>query len=301
MADEHVVGVDLGGTKILAGVVGADGRIRGTVERPTPTTSEEALLDALEAAVRELISADTLAVGFGVPARVDSRSGIVLGAVNVPLHDLVLGAEMGRRLGLPVGVENDASAAALAEFTHGAGRGARDMVMLTLGTGVGGGVVIDDKLYRGWAELGHVVVVAGGQPCQGNCHGHGHLEAHASGLAADRAAAAIYGPGTTAPLLLERARAGDERAIDALAEIGRLLGAAIGSLVNIFDPDVVIIGGGFGAAAGDLVLEPARAAARAEAIQPADTTLRIVEAELGDEAGLIGAGLVAFEALDGVR
>ena len=135
--------------------------------------------------------------------------------------------------------------------------------MLTLGTGVGGGLVIDDRLYRGWAELGHVVVVAGGQPCQGNCHGRGHLEAHASGLAADRAAAELYGPGADAPVLVARARAGDARAIEALGEIGRLLGAAIGSLVNIFDPDVVIVGGGFGAAAAELVLEPAREAARA--------------------------------------
>jgi glucokinase len=146
-----------------------------------------------------------------------------------------------------------------------------------------------------------VVVVAGGQPCQGNCHGRGHLEAHASGQAADRAAAALYGPEADAPFLVGRARDGDSAAIDALAEIGRLLGAAIGSLVNIFDPDVVIIGGGFGAAAGALLLDPARGAARAEAIQPADRTLRIVEAELGEEAGLIGAALVGFEALDGVR
>src|SRR5215475_9162662 len=108
MADEHVVGVDLGGTKILAGVVGVDGKIRGTVEHATPTASEGALLDALEAAVRELLSHDTKAVGFGVPARVDPHTGAVLGAVNVPLHDLVLGAEMERRLGLPAGVDNDA-------------------------------------------------------------------------------------------------------------------------------------------------------------------------------------------------
>ena len=202
---------------------------------------------------------------------------------------------------IPAGVENDGNAAALAEWRLGAGRGASDLIMLTLGTGVGGGLVIDDHLYRGWAELGHAVVVAGGQPCQGNCHGRGHLEAHASGLAADRAAATLFGPGSDAPVLVERARAGDAGAMAALAEIGRLLGAAIGSLVNIFDPDIVIVGGGFGAAAGDLVLEPARIAARAEAIQPADETLRIVEAELGDEAGLIGAALVAFEALDGKR
>jgi glucokinase len=299
--EERVIGVDLGGTKILAGQVTRDGAIGRTIEIATPAGDQEAVLAAVDGVVQDLLADGADAVGYGVPLNIDRRTGVALRAVNLPLHDVNFANRARERFGLPAGVENDANAAALAEWRHGAGRGVSNLVMYTLGTGVGGGVVIDDKLYRGWAELGHVVVVAGGQPCQGNCHGHGHLEAHASGLAADRAAAAIYGPGATAPLLLERAREGDERAIEALAEIGRLLGAAIGSLVNIFDPDVVIVGGGFGAAAGDLVLEPARTAARAEAIRPADTTLRIVEAELGDEAGLIGAGLVAFEALDGVR
>ena len=123
----------------------------------------------------------------------------------------------------------------------------------------------------------------------------------ASGLAADRAAATLYGPGADAPMLVERAREARRGAIESLAEIGRLLGVAIGSMVNIFDPDVVIVGGGFGAAAGDLVLEPARMRRAREALQPADAPLRIVQAALGDEAGLIGAALVGFEALDGVR
>ena len=116
-----------------------------------------------------------------------------------------------------------------------------------------------------------------------------------------RAAQALWGKDADAHLLVARAKDGAEDAVEALARIGQLLGAAIGSFVNIFDPDVVIIGGGFGAAAGDLVLEPARRSARREAITPADERLRIVEAELGDEAGLIGAALVGFEALDGER
>jgi glucokinase len=173
--------------------------------------------------------------------------------------------------------------------------------MLTLGTGVGGGIILDGRLYRGWAELGHVVVVAGGPPCQGNCHGHGHLEAVASGEAATRAARALWGDDADAHVLVTRAKAGDADAVAALEQIGGYVGAAIGSFVNTFDPDVVVIGGGFGAAAGDLVLGPALAAARREAIQPADERLTIVEAQLGDEAGLIGAALVAFEALDGER
>ncbi len=301
MDEERVIGVDLGGTKILAGLVARDGTIGRTIAIATPDGTQAEVLDAIDVVVADLLEDGAAAIGYGVPLNIDRRTGVALRAVNLPLHQVHFPDRARERFGLPAGVENDGNAAALAEWRLGAGRGASDLIMLTLGTGVGGGVVIDDHLYRGWAELGHVVVVAGGQPCQGNCHGRGHLEAHASGLAADRAAAALFGPGADAKVLVERAGAGDAAAVEALAEIGRLLGAAIGSLANIFDPDVVIIGGGFGAAAGDLVLEPARIAARAEAIQPADETLQIVEAELGDEAGLIGAALVAYEALDGVR
>jgi len=299
--EERVIGVDLGGTKIRAGLVARDGTIGRTIEIATPDASQDQVLSALDGVVSDLMTDGAAAIGFGVPLNIDRRSGVALRAVNLPLHNVHFPNLARERHGVPAGVENDGNAAALAEWRLGAGRDVSNLIMLTLGTGVGGGIVIDDRLYRGWAELGHVVVVAGGQPCQGNCHGRGHLEAHASGLAADRAAAQLYGPGAGAPVLLERAAAGDEQATGALAEIGRLLGAAIGSLVNIFAPDVVLIGGGFGAAAGDLVLEPARAAARSEAIEPADGTLRIVEAELGDAAGLIGAALVGFEALDGLR
>ena len=299
--EERVIGVDLGGTKILAGLVGRNGAIGRTIEIPTPDGTQEEVLAAIDGVVETLLTEGALAIGYGVPLNLDRRTGIGIRATNLPLHNVHFPSRAQERFGLPAGVENDGNAAALAEWQFGAGRGTSDLVMLTLGTGVGGGLVIDGRLYRGWAELGHVVVVADGPPCQGNCHGRGHLEAVASGLAADRAAAELYGGDADARLLVERARAGEQPAVAALARIGDLLGAAVGSLANIFDPDVVVVGGGFGAAAGDLVLEPARASARCQAIQPADATLRIVEAELGDEAGLIGAGLVGFEALDGMR
>ena len=301
MHEERVIGVDLGGTKILAGLVTRTGSIGRTIEVPTPDGPQEDVLAAIDAVVDDLAADGAVAIGYGVPLNIDRRTGVALRAINLPLHDVRFPARAQARYSMPAGVENDGNAAALAEWRLGAGTGATDLVMLTLGTGVGGGLVIDDRLYRGWAELGHIVVVDGGPPCQGNCHGRGHLEAVASGLAADRVAASLYGPEAQAPLLVERARGGDAQAIDALAEIGRMLGLAIGSLVNIFDPDLIVIGGGFGAAAGELLLEPARLAARGEAIQPADERLQIVEAALGEEAGLIGAALVAFEALDGVR
>lgn len=301
MEGERVIGVDLGGTKILAGVVGRDGTIGRTIEIPTPSGAQEQVLDAIDGLVEDLLGDGVLAIGYGVPLNIDRRTGVALRAVNLPLRDVHFPRRAGERYGLPAGVENDGNAAALAEWRLGAGREASDLIMLTLGTGVGGGLVIDDSLYRGWAELGHIVVVAGGPPCRGNCQGHGHLESVVSGVVADRAAADLFGPGEDARTLVERALRGDEAATAALAAMGRMLGVGIGSLVNILDPDLVIIGGGFGAAAGDLLLEPARVAARGEARPPADETLRIVQAELGGSAGLIGAALVGFEALDGVR
>jgi len=293
-----VIGVDVGGTKILAGRVARDGVVQAPQERETPTASEDEVVAALDAAVEELLDQRVAAIGYGVPSNLDRRTRIALQATNLPLTELDLGAHARERFGLPVGIENDANAAALAEWKLGAGRGTSNLVMITLGTGVGGGLVLDGRLYRGWAELGHVVVQAGGPPCQGNCHGRGHLEVMASGTAADRAARELYGPEADGHLLIEHARAGDEQARAALAEIGELLGAAIGSFVNEFDPELVVVGGGFGRAAGELVLEPALRAARREALTPADETLRIVPAELGAEAGLVGAALVAFDVLE---
>jgi glucokinase len=290
MAGRHVVGVDLGGTKMLAAIVDEDGRIRGTIEHPTPTTSQDALVDGLEAIVRELLSDETAAVGFGVPARVNHHTGLVRGAVNIPLNDLLFREEMEGRLHLPVGVENDANAAALAEFTHGAGRGARDLVALTLGTGVGGGVVVSGRLYRGTAELGHMVIVEDGEPCRGACSGRGHVEAYCSGTAADALARGVLGPDATARDLVSQRH-------PALNEIGHHLGVAIGSLLNIFGPQVVVIGGGFGVAAADLLFEEARRAILREALAPAGHEVRLAIAELGPSAGVIGAGLVGFEAL----
>ncbi len=301
MQAERVIGVDLGGTKIFAGVVDRVGTIGATKEIATPTDSQDAVLDALNDVIADVLEDGILAVGLGAPLNFDRRTGRGFQANNLPLRDVDLGARIRDRFGLPVGIENDGNAAALAEWRLGAGRGTSNVVMLTLGTGVGGGIVIDDRLYRGWAELGHIVVVAGGPPCQGNCHGRGHLEAVASGHAAERVAKELWGESATAHQLVERARGGDAAAVAALSQIGELLGAALGSLANVFDPDVVVIGGGFGAAGGDLLLDPARASASREAIEPADSNLRIVEAELGEEAGLIGAALVGFETFDGVR
>ena len=295
------VGVDVGGTKILAGLVGRDGVIGDTREVPTPAQDSNGILEAVDGLVEEFLAAGACAVGLGLPMNLDPKTGVALRATNLALENVDVGGRLRQRFGVPVGVENDANAAALAEWRVGAGQGVQTLVLFTLGTGVGGGIVLDGRLYRGWAELGHLVVDADGEPCQGTCHGRGHLESVSSGLAADRAARGLYGPDADAHLLVVRAREGDPHAIAAVERSGHFLGIAMGSLVNLFDPEIFIVGGGFGAAAGEMLLEPAEKTARREAIHPADERVRIVPAMLGDDAGLVGAAFVGFEALDGER
>jgi glucokinase len=295
-----VIGVDVGGTKILSGVVDRDGNIleRNLVE--SPGSSEQDVLAALESSVEALLDDRIGALGFGVPANLERGTGRILRATNLPLDDFDLAAHARSRFGLPVAVENDGNAATLAEWKLGAGRGTSNLVMLTLGTGVGGGIVLDGSLYRGWAELGHIVVLAGGPPCQGNCHGHGHLEGLVSGTAADRKARELWGPEADARTLVRRAREGVEEALAKLDEAAEYLGAAIGSLANIFNPELFVVGGGFGEGV-DHILGPTQEVARRQALAPADKTLRVVSADLGTDAGLVGAGLIGFEALDGAR
>ena len=298
MSPKRVIGVDLGGTKILAGSIDGEGRVLDRHEVPTPTGSQAELLEGIAAAIEPLADAGVAALGFGIPSIIDRTTGQVLGSVNIPLQDVAVGQVMSERFGVPAAVENDGNLAALAEWRLGAGRGSENMVMLTLGTGVGGGLVLGGAFYRGWAELGHVVVVADGPPCQGNCTGRGHLEGVASGSAADRAAEKLWGEGATAELLVGRASEGDAAALEALSGIGHLLGAAIGSFLNIFGTELVVIGGGFGSAAADYLFPAALEIAHREALLDSSRiALRIVKAELGPDAGLIGAGLLAFEAL----
>jgi glucokinase len=294
---KRVIGVDLGGTKILAGVVFADGRVERRREHATPVTSQDDLLAGLDAAVEELLDEEVAALGFGIPSPIDQRSGRAQQAVNIPLDATVdFRGRMAERFGLPVAIENDANAAAYAEFNFGAAREARTMVMLTLGSGCGGGVVIDGELYRGWAEFGHIVIEFDGIPCQGTCTGRGHLEPYVTGFAATKLAQEVFGPAVDAHRLVRLANEGEQRAIEILDGIGRRLGAGIGSLVNIFNPELVVIGGGF-AAAGDFILDPAREIVAREGLAGAGKRVRVVRAELGTAAGLIGAGLVGFDAL----
>jgi glucokinase len=298
----HAIGVDLGGTKILAGLVTRDGEVIRRHERSTPQDSQEHVLAELEAAVAELLDESVAAVGFGVPSPIDQARGVVVRCVNVPLEDAPLRDRMRERFGVPVGLDNDANAAAIGEWRAGAGRDQDDLVMLTLGTGVGGGVISAGRPFRGrngaGAELGHVVIVHDGRPCQGACTGRGHLEAYVSGTAVTATAREAFGPSADAHRLVRLANEGDAQARELLADVACYLGSGIGSFVNVFGPQLVVLGGGFGVAAYDYLLGPAEEVMRREALEPMRSTARLVKAELGTAAGLIGAAFVGFEAAD---
>jgi glucokinase len=302
MRATHAIGVDLGGTKILAGVVTREGEVLRRHERPSPKDSQDSVMRELSAAVDELMDDEVGALGFGIPCPLDLAHGRVVGCVNLPLHDLFLRDLMQERYGLPVGLDNDANAAAIGEWRAGAGRGVDDLVMLTMGTGLGGGVISRGVPFRaangGGAELGHTVVVHDGRPCQGACTGRGHLEPYVTGLAATKAAQEAFGPAADAHRLVRLANEGDAQAHEILAEIGGYLGSGMGSFANIFEPALIVIGGGFGVAAWEHVIPRAEEIMRREALLPMRDAVQVVRAQLGTAAGLIGAAFVAFEALD---
>jgi glucokinase len=159
---QRALGVDVGGTKILAGVVDREGRVERRDERRTDCTSQDELLEQLDEVVGGLLGKDVAALGLGLPSTIDQRIGRAVSSVHIPLHDVDIRDRMAERFHLPVGIDNDANAAAIAEWQLGAGRGSSYVVMLTLGTGIGGGLILDGKPYRGWsgaaAELGHIVL-----------------------------------------------------------------------------------------------------------------------------------------------
>ncbi|HEY8338823.1 MAG TPA: ROK family protein [Egibacteraceae bacterium] len=307
-------GVDIGGTKLAAGLVAADGSVLARARRSTPAQDAEAL-SALVADVVAELSASAgglrgLPVGVGAAGLVD-LDGVVRYAPNIAWADYPLRADLAERLGVPVVVENDANVAAWGEYRAGAGRDARQtMLMLTVGTGVGGGLVMGDRLMRGSnglaAELGHVIVDEGGPPCP--CGNLGCLEALASGTAIGRTAAEVLDSGVvpegsllheldelTGKSVTVAARAGDAAAVGVLERVGFWLGVGLASLVNAFDPEVIVVGGG-AIEAGDLLLEPAREAFVQRVIGRRYRTLPpIRRAALGDDAGIVGAALLALE------
>jgi glucokinase len=317
MPVRRTIGVDLGGTKLLAGAVDPLLGVHHRVQRIVTGLDQAALLDVAVNAVQEVREAageEVGAVGFGIPSQIDRRSGIAVVAVNLPLADIAFADVMAERLGLPVFVDNDGNAAAIAEHRAGAARGASEAVVLTVGTGIGGGLILRNEIYRGSigaaAELGHVVIDFNGPRCQGNCPNYGCVEAFASGTALAREALRIarersdsglaralaQGRVLAGPLVTELAHDGDPAAIEAIELIGSRLGIAIANFVNILNPEVVVIGGGV-IGAGELLLAPARAEVGWRVLPPLRDSVRIVAARFGFEAGMIGAAALAFDGL----
>ncbi len=304
-------GIDIGGTKIAGAVVDEDGAILFERRVESPASDAAAVADAVAELVSELSTDHEIeAVGIGAAGYIDAGRSVVMFAPNIAWRDEALGAEISRRVGLPVVVENDANAAAWGEFAFGAGSDVDDMMMVTVGTGVGGGLVLGGNLYRGAfgaaAEIGHLRVVPQGRLC--GCGNLGCLEQYGSGSALvaqtrERArSAAAAGlleraggdpEGIDGPLITALAAEGDAFAIAQVAEIGRWLGEAIASLTAVLDPAVVVIGGGV-SEAGELLLEPMRTAFAHELTGRGHRpTLDIRAAALGNSAGVIGAADLA--------
>jgi len=314
-AEPQAIGLDIGGTKIAGGVVTESGRILDRTRVPTPPDEEGATLAALLAVLDELRDRNPAveAIGLGAAGLVERPGGIACWAPHNTYRRMELRRLLHERTGLPTSVDNDGNAAAWAEARFGAGAGNDDLVLVTVGTGIGGGLVLDGRLYHGEqgfaGELGHLIVDPGGDRCA--CGNRGCLEAMASGSTLGRLGreAAAGDPGgrlatlaggpslVTGEVVFAAAAAGDKAALALFERVGYWLGVGIASLVTIFDPDLVVVGGGV-AATGELLLAPARASferyvhARDHRDLPP-----LVLARLGADAGLVGAATLALARL----
>jgi glucokinase len=297
---QRLIGVDVGGTKIAVALL--DGTtLAEPVLAPTDTSSAEALVDQLVAAVQA--AGEVAAVGIAIPSVVDWETGRIRYSVNIPLQDVPLRAVLRERLGVPVYVDNDATCAALAEAYDDDGTlVARHLVMFTIGTGVGGGIVIGGRIYRGAtgaaAEIGHTIVGADLRSAPfARSEGfpqRGALESLASGSALNEIAREH---GVTAGRVIDAARAGDAGALAAIELLGRRLGVGIANAINTFDPDLVVVGGGV-SAADELLLGPAREEVRHYLLPGVGTRTEIRRARYGPLAGVRGAALLAGHELE---
>ncbi|MBF7081665.1 ROK family protein [Desulfallas sp. Bu1-1] len=324
MSRDLVVGVDLGGTKILTVLAGMEGDVLARVKVPTGAElGQEHVIDKIVETVQAALleagapAGSVKAVGMGVPGPVDADNGFIHFAPNLGWRDVPLGEIMRRRLDLPVYMDNDANLAALGEHRYGAGRGAADMVYITVSTGVGGGLILGGRVYRGAGggagEIGHVTVAEDGPVCR--CGNRGCLEAVASGTAMARRAAALVDEGRGAGILAaaggdknkisaravaRAARAGDAAALAILRDAGRYLGIAVAGLVNLLNPAAVVLGGGVMESAG-LFWEPMLERVQRRSLPSSLEAVRIVRAALGGESGAMGAVALAIERASPVK
>jgi glucokinase len=314
-----VVGIDLGGTKILAGVVSADHRILGRGKRTTPAKEGgPAILAAVIGCVDDALMAaglsreDIAAAGIGSPGPLDVKTGVILFSANLNVKNFAIGPETAAALGRPVLVRNDVRVGGYAEYRLGAGRGFRDVIAVFVGTGIGGCLINGDEVIAGATgnagEVGHMIVKAGGPRC--GCGARGCLEALASKTAIARRVEKAVRKGLPTVLgekmirkggrlksndLAEALVAKDLVALKEVQRAAHYLGIGLGGLINVFGPQIVIIGGGVAGALGDSYVELVRASARAQAIADPQGKIRIDRAALGDHAGILGAALLARE------
>jgi len=318
----YVVGVDLGGTKVLAAVVDGKGNVVSEAKRRTRAEQgPEAVIARVARTVRDAIQGadvparQVLAVGMVAPGPLDAETGVVYCAPNLPgWEDVPLAKTLSQALEVPVFLENDVNAGTLGEHVYGAGQGTRDMVGIFVGTGVGGGIIADGKLRRGFrgnaGEVGHMIVQADGPVC--GCGNRGCLEALASRTAMERDIREALDSGRqsvmadllkdgapiTSGMIAEAVRQEDELTLKVLAQAQRYLGLLTASIVNFIDPEMVVFGGGVAEALGKPFLKPIRATARQYFVNQRDVgQVRIVLAKLGDYAGVLGAATIARQRL----
>jgi glucokinase len=303
---DHVLALDIGGTKLAAGVVDTSGRVHSFVVASTlaqegPDSGLERLFELGRKAVAESGVAWPAvgAVGIGAGGPLDAARGVLIAPPHLPgWVEVPLTQRAEEAFGVPAALENDATAAAAGEHRFGAGAGTRHMVYLTISTGVGGGIVIDGRLYRGaggnGGELGHVTVDCHGRPCRG-CGRHGCLEAYVSGTSIAERAREAGMEGAVAADVAEAAKAGDPVATAVWDETVEALACGLTSIVNLFEPELVVLGGGVVSGTGEQLLGPVRTRVLAESMPPAAAGVQIVAAALGERAGVVGAAAIAIE------
>jgi glucokinase len=315
--EQFIVGVDLGGTNIAAGAMPTDGT-REIAMRMIPTKSEvgaEGVVDRIASLIEEVIEqtrhetgaerSDFLGVGIGSPGPLDRARGVVIVTPNLGWRDFPLRDEVSSRVGLPATLDNDANCATLGEWWCGAAKGGRNVVGMTIGTGIGGGLILDGKLYHGASdaagEIGHTTIDSTGRRCK--CGNYGCLEAYTSGPAiAERAREVLEGDEDslliqmvdgdvkkiTAQTVFEASKRGDRVALEVVRDTAHFLGVGVSNLINIFNPDTFVIAGGV-TQAGDLLFDPLRAEVKRRAFKPSVEACRIVPGALPLSAGVVGA------------
>jgi glucokinase len=314
-----VVGIDLGGTKVLAGVVSGDDRILGRAKRSTPAQDPgpaivQAMTGCVDDALREagLARTDLAAAGIGCPGPLDVKAGVILFSANLSVKNFPIGPELAAVLDRPVLVQNDVRVGGYAEFRLGAGRGFRDLIAAFVGTGIGGCVILGGEIVSGSTgnagELGHTIIKAGGPRC--GCGARGCMEALASKTAITRRVEKAIRKGSYTALADKMARKGgrlksgdlaeavmakDAVALREVQRAAHYLGIGLGSLINVFGPEIVIVGGGVAEALGDPYVDLVRTSARAHVLIDPQAAIRIERAALGDDAGILGAALLARE------